>query len=136
MGLTRGSGRAEVVRAALEAVAYQTRDVLEAMVSDSGTGLKELRVDGGMVANDFLMQFQADLLGVPVVRPVVSETTALGAAYLAGLAVGYWRDQMEIASNWSVDRTFTPSAERSAHDELYAGWKRAVQRALEWEQPD
>jgi glycerol kinase len=134
IGLTRGSGRAEVVRAALEAVAFQTRDVLEAMVSDSNASLSELRVDGGMVANNFLMQFQADLLGVPVVRPVVSETTALGAAYLAGLAVGYWRDEEEIQTNWAVDRVFTPSAHREAHDELYAGWKRAVERALHWEQ--
>jgi len=134
VGLTRGSGRAEVVRAALEAVAFQTRDVLEAMVSDSGARLSELRVDGGMVANNFLMQFQADLLGVPVVRPVVSETTALGAAYLAGLAVGYWRDEEEIAANWAVDRVYEPSLSRETHDELYAGWKRAVARALRWEE--
>ncbi len=96
LGLTRGSGRAEIVRATLESVAYQSRDLLEAMVADSGVALKELRVDGGMVANNFLMQFQADILGVPVERPVVAETTALGAAYLAGLAVGYWKDTGEV----------------------------------------
>jgi glycerol kinase len=134
IGLTRGSGRAEVARAALEAVAFQTRDVLEAMISDTNASLSELRVDGGMVSNNFLMQFQADLLGVPVMRPVVSETTALGAAYLAGLAVGYWRDEEEIKTNWAVDRVFTPSAHRETHEELYAGWKRAVERALHWEQ--
>jgi glycerol kinase len=134
LGLTRGSGRAEIVRATLEAVAYQTRDLLEAMSADSGARLTELRVDGGMVANNFLMQFQADILGVPVVRPVVTETTALGAAYLAGLAVGYWQDTNEIAHNWAVDRVYTPRLDEARRDELYAGWKRAVERALQWEQ--
>lgn len=134
LGLTRGSGRAEVVRAALESVAYQTRDVLEAMTADSGTELTQLRVDGGMVANNFLMQFQADILGVPVVRPLVAETTALGAAYLAGLAVGYWQDESEIAQNWAIDRIYTPSIPQSTRDALYGGWRRAVERALHWEQ--
>ena len=134
LGLTRGSGRAEIVRAALESVAYQTRDVLEAMVADSGTGLTELRVDGGMVANNFLMQFQADLLGVPVVRPVVTETTALGAAYLAGLAVGYWQNVEGIARNWSIDHIFTPTIDHAHRDALYRGWGRAVERALRWKQ--
>jgi len=135
LGLTRGSGRAEIVRATLESVAYQTRDLLEAMTADSGTPLTELRVDGGMVANDFLMQFQADILGVPVVRPVVTETTALGAAYLAGLAVGYWQSEEEIARNWAVDRIFTPTMDPSTRDEMYRGWKQAVERVLRWEQP-
>lgn len=130
LGLTRGSGRAEIVRAALESVAYQTRDLLEAMVADSGANLAELRVDGGMTANNFLMQFQADILGVPVVRPEVSETTALGAAYLAGLAVGYWESQEEISRNWSVARTYTPAMDSARREELYQGWRGAVHRVL------
>ncbi len=132
LGLTRGSGRAEIVRATLESVAYQTRDLLEAMLADSGTQLTELRVDGGMVANNFLMQFQADILGVSVVRPMVAETTALGAAYLAGLAAGYWESEEEIARNWQVDRVFTPTMDQDTRHELYLGWRRAVQRALGW----
>jgi glycerol kinase len=135
LGLTRGSGRAEIARAALESVAYQTRDLLDAMTADSGASLTELRVDGGMVVNNFLMQFQADILGVPVVRPVVTETTALGAAYLAGLAAGFWQSEDEIARNWAVDRVFTPTIDKTRRDELYAGWQRAVDRALRWEQP-
>ncbi len=129
VGLTRGSGRAEIVRATLEAVAYQTRDVLDLMRSESGIAVKQLRVDGGMVRNEFLMQFQADILGVPVQRPRVTETTALGAAYLAGLAVGYWRDQAEIATNWAVDRTFEPHMLDDARETLYAGWQAAVKKA-------
>lgn len=134
LGLTRGSGRAEIVRAALEAVAYQTRDVLKVMEADSGTRVSELRVDGGMVPNNFLMQFQADILGVPVVRPVVSETTALGAAYLAGLSTGVWGSREEIAGNWSVDRIFTPRMDEDRREKLYTGWRRAVERALKWEE--
>ena len=133
LGLTRGSGRAQVVRAALESVAYQTRDVLDAMVADSGMPVKELRVDGGMVVNNFLMQFQADILDVPVIRPVVTETTALGAAYLAGLAVGYWQSQEEIARNWGIDRIFTPSMDAPTRSRLYRGWRKAVQRALRYD---
>ena len=106
------------------------------MVADSGVDLKELRVDGGMVANNFLMQFQADILGVPVERPVVAETTALGAAYLAGLAVGYWKDTGEVTQNWALDRKFTPDMDEVARAKLYKGWKKAVQRALQWEEPD
>ena len=136
LGLTRGSGRAEVTRATLESVAYQSRDLLEAMVADSGVELKELRVDGGMVANNFLMQFQADIVGVPVERPVVAETTALGAAYLAGLAVGYWKDEAEIQQNWALDRRFTPAMDAAARDKLYKGWKKAVERARSWEEPE
>jgi glycerol kinase len=134
LGLTRGSGRAEIARATLESVAYQTRDVIEAMEADSGVELKELRVDGGMVNNNFLMQFQSDILGVPVERPVVAETTALGAAYLAGLAVGYWESTDDIRQNWALDRKFEPNMEGANRDQLYKGWKKAVQRALAWEE--
>jgi glycerol kinase len=136
LGLTRGSGRAEIARATLEAVAYQSRELAEAMVADSGVQLSELRVDGGMVANNFLMQFQADILGVPVERPVVAETTALGAAYLAGLAVGYWQDQDEIARNWALDRRFVPKMDDATRAKLYQRWKKAVQRALHWADPE
>jgi len=129
VGLTRGSGRAEIVRATLEAVAYQTRDVLDLMQRESGITVRQLRVDGGMVRNEFLMQFQADILGVPVQRPQVTETTALGAAYLAGLAVGYWRDQDEIAANWSVDHTYEPRMRDAQRAQLYAGWQAAVRKA-------
>ncbi|MCA0452937.1 MAG: glycerol kinase GlpK [Chloroflexi bacterium] len=134
VGLTRGSGRAQIVRATLESIAYQTRDVLEAMRADSGLDVQALRVDGGAVRNDFLMQFQADILGVPVQRPVVTETTALGAAYLAGLAVGYWSSQTEIASQWALEKTFEPKMSVATRDSLYAGWQRAVERAQHWEQ--
>ncbi len=132
VGLTRGSGRAEIARAALEAACYQTRDVAEAMEADSGIKLKELRVDGGMVANNWLMQFQSDILGVKVQRPVVAETTALGAAYLAGLATGYWDGFSDVTHNWAMDREFTPSMEQSERERLYHGWKRAVERARGW----
>ncbi|HYP21142.1 MAG TPA: FGGY-family carbohydrate kinase, partial [Chloroflexia bacterium] len=135
LGLTRGSGRAEIVRAALESVAYQTRDVLEAMVADSGEALTELRVDGGMVVNNFLMQFQADILGVPVVRSAIGETTALGAAYLAGLAVDYWQNEEEIARNWSAAQVYEPRIDRASREALYRNWRRAVERSLRWEQP-
>jgi glycerol kinase len=132
VGLTRGSGRAQIVRATLESIAYQSRDVVEAMKADSGIALKALRVDGGAVRNDFLMQFQADILGVPVQRPTVTETTALGAAYLAGLATGYWSSQEEIAQQWAVERTFEPNMAASERDSLYAGWQKAVERAKGW----
>jgi glycerol kinase len=132
LGLTRGSGRAHIARATLESIAYQTRDVLEAMRADSSIELNELRVDGGAVRNDLLMQFQADILGVPVLRPVVTETTALGAAYLAGLAVGFWQDQQEIARNWVVDRVFEPDMSGERREELYAGWEKAVARTRGW----
>ena len=132
VGLTRGSGRAQVVRATLESIAYQTRDVLESMKADSGLELPALRVDGGAVANDFLMQFQSDILGVPVQRPAVTETTALGAAYLAGLAVGYWESQDEIQKQWRIDSTFEPSMGNDEREKLYAGWKKAVERSRAW----
>lgn len=133
VGLTRGSGRAHIVRATLESIAYQSRDVVEAMKADSGLDLQTLRVDGGAVANDFLMQFQADILGVQVQRPAVTETTALGAAYLAGLATGFWSSQAEIARQWRVERTFEPHMSAGQRESLYAGWQRAVERARGWE---
>ena len=136
VGLTRGTGRAEIVRAALEAAAYQTRDVAQAMEADSGIALQELRVDGGMVANNWLMQFQADMLGVPVQRPQVAETTALGAAYLAGLAVGFWAGLDDITRNWAMDHEFTPTMASDARERLYRGWQRAVERARGWARED
>ncbi|MGG2093370.1 glycerol kinase GlpK [Bacillus sp. S13(2024)] len=126
-GLTRGTTKEHFVRATLESLAYQTKDVLCAMEADSGIELKTLRVDGGAVKNNFLMQFQGDILGVPVERPEVNETTALGAAYLAGLAVGYWKDQEEIAAQWNMDKSFAPAMEASTSEELYAGWKKAIE---------
>jgi len=135
IGLTRGSTIGHIARATLESMCYQTRDVLEAMTTDSGVHVKTLRVDGGAVVNNLLMQFQADILGVPVQRPKVAETTALGAAYLAGLAVGFWSSLQELAEHWAVDRTFEPQMDQAQREELYANWKRAVQRSLGWEQP-
>jgi glycerol kinase len=132
-GLTRGTTAAHLARAALEGIAYQVHDVLHAMQSDSGIKLRELRVDGGACANNLLMQFQADLLGVPVVRPKIAETTALGAAYLAGLAVGYWKDQTEIAVQWQADRRFGPAMKPAARKKLLAGWNKALVRAQKWE---
>jgi glycerol kinase len=134
VGLTRGSTAGHIARATLEAMAYQTRDVLEAMTADSQVHLKTLRVDGGVVANNLLMQFQADILGVPVQRPKVAETTALGAAYLAGLAVGFWQSQEEVAAQWALDRTFEPRMSVDQREQLYTDWKRAVERARHWEQ--
>jgi glycerol kinase len=128
-GLTRGSGRAHIVRAALESIAYQTRDIVDAMHKDSSIALRALRVDGGASVNDFLMQFQADILGVPVERPSVTETTALGAAYLAGLAVGYWSSQEEIAAQWKVAARYEPKMPADQRETLYAGWKKAVLQA-------
>ena len=132
VGLTRGANRGHIARAALESICYQTRDVLECMEADSGRALDELKVDGGAIANDFLMQFQSDILGVPVSRPEVAETTALGAAYLAGLAVGYWKGLDDIASNWREQASFTPSMEEKERERLYAQWKRAVECAKGW----
>ncbi len=133
VGLTRGTSRAHIARAALEAIAYQSAEVLEAMQKDSGERLSELRVDGGASANDLLMQFQADLLGVPVVRPKVLETTALGAAYLAGLTVSLWKSREELASHWQMDRRFEPRMERGEAEARMARWREAVQRSLRWE---
>jgi glycerol kinase len=136
LGLTRGSTAGHLARAALEAIAYQTADVLAAMESDSGIKLKELRVDGGATRNDTLMQFQADVLGVSVVRPRIHETTALGAAYLAGLGVGYWKGSEALDAQWQADRTFEPAMDRGRAQELLAGWRRAVERSKDWEKRD
>ncbi|MEL3971511.1 glycerol kinase GlpK [Rossellomorea oryzaecorticis] len=129
-GLTRGTSKEHFVRATLESLAYQTKDVLTAMEADSGIALKKLRVDGGVVKNDFLMQFQSDILNVPVEKSVISETTALGAAYLAGLAVGYWKDRNEIAKQWNKDREFEPKMSQESQEQLYNGWKKAVKAAM------
>ncbi len=133
VGLSRGSGRAHVVRAALEAIAFQSRDLIECFAADTGLRPGSLQVDGGAASNDFLMQFQADVLGIPVRRPREIETTALGAAYLAGLAVGFWRDAAEIAANWREERRFEPSLAAAEREARYAGWQRAVERARDWE---
>ena len=131
-GITRGTSKEHFIRAAVESMAYQTRDVLAAMQADAGIELKELRADGGAIANDFMAQFQSDLLGVPVLRPQVAETTALGAAYLAGLATGFWESRAQIAVQWGVDRRFEPSMPADRREALYAGWQRAVNAALAW----
>ena len=132
LGLTRGSGRAQIVRATLESVAYQSRDVVDAMSADAGLALRGLRVDGGAAGNDFLMQFQADILGVAVQRPAITETTALGAAFLAGIAAGFWRDQEEVAGQWRVERVFEPRMSVDERETRYALWRRAVERARGW----
>ena len=134
VGLTRGTTKAHLARAALEGIALQVMDVLKAMEADAKIRLKELRVDGGASANNLLMQMQADLLGVPVVRPKVAETTALGAAYLAGLAVGYWKNQADIAKQWQVDKRFTPAMKAAERKRVAGEWTRALGRAKEWEQ--
>jgi glycerol kinase len=136
VGLTRYINKYHMCRAALEATAYQTREVLDAMEKDSGVKLTALKVDGGMVYNDTLMQFQADILDVPVVRPVVAETTALGAAYAAGLAVGYWENLEDLRENWQVDKVYEPSMEKATRDKLYKGWLKAVQRSMGWIEHD
>jgi len=135
-GLTRGSTAAHIARAALESVAYQSMDVLTAMEADAGLQLTQLRVDGGASVNNLLMQFQADILGVPVVRPKIAETTALGVAYLAGLAVGYWKKPSEIVSQWQIDRVFEPDLSSERREEIKADWAKAVNRAKEWETPN
>ena len=132
VGLTGYITKAHIARAALEATGYQTREVLEAMARDSGVKLKTLKVDGGMVHNELLMQFQADVLGVSVVRPKVVETTALGAAYAAGLAVGFWNDLEDLSSNWRIDKTWQPHMTEGRREQLYAGWLKAVERSFGW----
>ena len=132
IGLTRGTTKAHIVRATLDSLAYQTRDVLGAMEADSGNRLAALKVDGGAVANNLLMQFQADLLGVPVDRPQITETTALGAAYLAGLATGVWASKEELKKSWQLDTRFAPSLDQQEADKLYKGWKKAVEHAANW----
>ncbi len=136
VGLSRGANRNHIVRATLESIAYQTKDVLEAMLSDSGEKLQSLRVDGGATANNFLMQFQADILNTQVERPTVKEVTALGAAYLAGLATGFWKDLEELRDKTSIERTFLPDQNEAKQQRRYKGWKKAVKRALEWAKED
>ena len=132
VGLTRGANRNHIIRAALESIAYQSRDVLDAMQQDSGIKLAALKVDGGAVANDFLMQFQADMMHTPVVRPTRIETTAMGAAFLAGLAVGFWKSSEELEDKFSVDREFIPQMDRDDRAKRYNGWKKAVERSRRW----
>jgi glycerol kinase len=134
LGITRGTTKAHLARAALESIAYQTRAVVECMEKDSGVRLKELRADGGASANGFLMQFQADILGVPVITQAITETTALGAAYLAGLAVGFWRDREEVSQNFEIQRKYRPQMPRRRRESLYRKWKEAVERAKGWEE--
>lgn len=132
VGMTRFINKGHLARAVLEATAYQTREVLDAMEIDSGVSLKALKVDGGMVYNELLMQFQADILGVPVVRPQVAETTALGAAYAAGLAIGFWNDPEDLRGNWQIDKTWQPTMPDNQRERLYDGWKKAIQRTFDW----
>ena len=136
VGLTRYVTKEHIARAALEATAFQTREVLDAMNADSGVDLTELKVDGGMVANEALMQFQADILGVPVVRPKVPETTALGAAYAAGIAVGYWSGEQDVIDNWSEDKRWEPAMADDERDRQYRLWKKAVTKSFDWVDDD
>ena len=131
-GVTRGTTNAHIARAALDSIAYQSLDVLKAMEADSGIKIGELRVDGGACANNLLMQFQSDLLGVAAVRPRISETTALGAAYLAGLAVGYWNNVGELETQWQLDRRFSPAMQQADVAQCIAGWQRAINAAKAW----
>ena len=134
--MTRGTTKAHIARAALESIAFQSAELLEAMQKDAGEKLAELRVDGGAAANDLLMQFQADLLGVPVIRPRVLETTALGAAYLAGLTVDLWKSRDELAGQWQAERRFEPRMAPAERELLMARWRKAVSRARSWAEPD
>ena len=136
VGLTRYVNKGHIARAALEATAFQTREVLDAVNADSGVDLTELKVDGGMIANNTLMQFQADILGVPVIRPVVAETTALGAAYAAGLAVGFWANLDELRANWQEDSRWEPSMEPAERERQLRNWKKAVTKTLDWVDDD
>jgi glycerol kinase len=136
VGLTRYVNKGHLARAALEAIAFQTRDVVEAVNADAGIDLSELRVDGGATANDTLLQFQADILGVPVVRPVVAETTALGAAYAAGLAVGFWSGLDQLRANWQEDRRWEPAMAADERERLDRNWKKAVSKTLDWVDDD
>ncbi|TKV57628.1 glycerol kinase, partial [Nakamurella flava] len=136
VGLTRYVNKGHLARAVLEATAFQTREVLDAMNADSGVDLTALKVDGGMVVNETLMQFQADILGVPVIRPVVNETTALGAAYAAGLAVGFWSSEDDIRANWAEDKRWNPQMDTTERDRLYRQWKKAVTKTMDWVDDD
>ncbi len=132
LGITRGANRAHIVRATVESMCYQIKEILDAMVADCGIDLKEMKCDGGAIRNNFLLQFQSDMLNVPVARPVVTELTALGTAYLAGLAVGYWSGMDELLDKWALDRRFTPNMSEEVRARNYKGWKKAVQRSLKW----
>ncbi len=132
MGLTRGVNREHIIRATLESLAYQVNDVIGAMEADSGIDLQALKADGGASANNFIMQFQADITEAPVKRPACVETTALGAAYLAGLTVGYWKDREDVKKNWQMDRTFEPKMAEEERKEKVKGWKKAVRCAFDW----
>jgi len=132
VGMTRYVNKGHIARAVLEATVYQTREVLDAMEKDSGVKLKALKVDGGMVFNELLMQFQADILDVPVIRPKVAETTALGAAYAAGLAVGFWKNYDELRANWGKDKEWKPQMDAARREKLFSGWKKAVTRTFDW----
>ena len=136
MGLTRGANRAHIARACLESIAFQMTDLLEAMNADSGIKLSSLRVDGGASVSNIMMQIQSDMIRTPVDRPKMVETTALGAAFLAGLAVGFWKDEAELSSLREVDRIFTPEMSVENRDKLYAGWKKAVKRSMNWEEQE
>ena len=136
LGLTRFANRGHLARAALEATAFQTREVLDAVNADFGVDVVELKVDGGMVANEALMQFQADLLDIPVIRPVVAETTALGAAYAAGLAVGFWKDRDELRANWQEGERWQPTMKADERDRLMRNWSKAVSKTLDWVDDD
>jgi glycerol kinase len=136
LGITRGTTAGHIARAAVEAMAFQTRDMLEAMQQDAGLRLADLKADGGASVNNALMQFQADIIDTTVRRPAVSETTALGAAYLAGLAVGYWQDPAEVAHNWKLDREFTSTMSNDERQRRCLGWQKAVERSLDWEVPE
>lgn len=131
-GITRGTKKEHIIRASLEAIAYQTKDLLDSMIKDSKIKLKELKVDGGASLNNFLMQFQADILNVPIIRPTINETTAMGAAYLAGLATGFWQDKKEIEKLWQVDKKFIPQMKEKERQRLYSNWTRAVKRSMKW----
>ena len=132
IGITRGTGIEHIARSALESIAYQTKDVLVAMEADCGKALPSLRVDGGTTKSDFLMQFQADILGLPVERPVITEMASLGAAYLAGLGVGFWESQEELERKWKVEKVYRPKMGQTQRDQLYGDWKRAVERTFKW----
>jgi glycerol kinase len=132
VGMTRYVNKGHIARAALEATAFQTREVLDAMNADSGVKLTALKVDGGMVFNELLMHFQADVLGVPVIRPTVAETTALGATYAAGLAVGFWNKAVDLRANWGKDKEWSPAMDKAERERLYKGWKKAVTRTFDW----
>jgi len=133
IGITRGTEREHICRAAEEAIAYQTKDVIDAMIADSQESLKSLRVDGGATKSDFLMQFQSDILGIPVERPKITEMAALGAAYLAGLGVGYWESISDLENNWILDKKYEPKMTEDKRNALYTGWKEAVKRSLGWD---